>query len=684
MGNCLSGDIRGGKQAVGGVQGRLTESNNNAGGGGDHNDAVDFFFRSRGLHALFTQIEIVTKQNRTSTLNLHDKRTRVSRNLGTLSVHVEETVASRSAVEISLHCSHLANVDLFSKSDPFLRISRIVESGGCVPICKTEVINDNSNPIWRPITLSMQQYGSKENPLIIECFDFNTSGNHVLLGKIQKSVADMQKLRLEQSGANFVLPSAQRNHEKAIMEVGEVIQFYDSDKRFPAWGFGGKTFNGAVSHCFNLNGIPDGSEVEGVDGIMAAYANALHNVALAGPTLFGPVINMAAQIAGQSLSHDDRSKYFVLLIITDGVLTDLQETKDALVRASDLPLSILIVGVGGADFTQMEILDADNGRRLESSTGRVASRDIVQFVPMREVHSGQISAVQALLEELPGQFLTYGNKNYTGTRYGNRGFTKNGAGNFSKNGENSGVRFGGSAKNVDGNHNKHVAGSHSKSVAGNTNPRSGSDRKLGGEIGRKNSNSIDYRSLKSNLKNGSVVNQSGDCIKQAGNRFEILTDEVEGIMNEGNMQDSAKMPNGKLKGKIVLSEITNAFTCQSSQPGKLDSNITSLDQQVTTSAKGGVDLDSDSVLRQLHNEVQNVDSKGMEVSDDCKILDADNGRLVSSTGRVATRDIVQFVPIRDVHSRRISAVQALLEELPGQFLSYVRAGDIQPCNLQVA
>ncbi|KAK1582126.1 hypothetical protein Q3G72_012116 [Acer saccharum] len=304
--------------------------------------------------------EIVTKQNRTSTLNLHDKRTGVSRNLGTLSVHAEETVASRSAVEISFHCSHLANVDLFSKSDPFLRISRIVESGGCVPICKTEVINDNSNPIWRPITLSMQQCGSKENPLIIECFDFNASGNHVLLGL--------------------------NSYQQTIIEVGDVIQFYDSDRRFPAWGFGGNPFNGAVSHCFNLNGMPNVSEVEGVDGIMAAYASALHNVALAGPTLFGPVINMAAEIAGQSLTHNDRSKYFVLLIITDGVLTDLQETKDALVRASDLPLSILIVGVGGADFTQMEILDADNGR-LVSSTGRVATRDIVQFVPIRDVHS---------------------------------------------------------------------------------------------------------------------------------------------------------------------------------------------------------------------------------------------------------------------------------------------------------
>ncbi|KAF3965043.1 hypothetical protein CMV_010736 [Castanea mollissima] len=169
-------------------------------------------------------------------------------------------------------------------------------------------------------------------------------------------------------------------------------------------GFGGRTCDGTTSHCFNLNGSAGAFKVEGVEGIMAAYSSALHNVALAGPTLFGQVINKAAQIASQSISYN---KYFVLLIITDGVLTDLQETKDALVRASDLPLSILIVGVGGADFTQMEVLDADDGRRLESSTGRVATHDIVQFVPMREVHSGHISVVQALLEELPGQFLTF-------------------------------------------------------------------------------------------------------------------------------------------------------------------------------------------------------------------------------------------------------------------------------------
>lgn len=56
-------------------------------------------------------------------------------------------------------------------------------------------------------------------------------------------------------------------------------------------------------------------QVQGVEGIMAAYGSALHNFSLSGPTLFGQVISKAAEIAGQSLSYN-RNKYFVLLIIT--------------------------------------------------------------------------------------------------------------------------------------------------------------------------------------------------------------------------------------------------------------------------------------------------------------------------------------------------------------------------------
>ena len=55
-------------------------------------------------------------------------------------------------------------------------------------------------------------------------------------------------------------------------------------------------------------------------------------------------------------------QYFVLLLLTDGVLSDMENTKAAIVKASYLPMSIIIVGVGQADFTDMNELDADEGR----------------------------------------------------------------------------------------------------------------------------------------------------------------------------------------------------------------------------------------------------------------------------------------------------------------------------------
>jgi hypothetical protein len=51
--------------------------------------------------------------------------------------------------------------------------------------------------------------------------------------------------------------------------------------------------------------------------------------------------------------------YHILLIITDGAIHDMQQTKDLVVECSLYPLSIIIIGVGGADFSNMIELDGD-------------------------------------------------------------------------------------------------------------------------------------------------------------------------------------------------------------------------------------------------------------------------------------------------------------------------------------
>ena len=95
-------------------------------------------------------------------------------------------------------------------------------------------------------------------------------------------------------------------------------------------------------------------------------------------------------------------------------------------NAADLPLSIIIVGVGSADFEAMEELDGDTVR-LTSPDGRVAARDIVQFVPFRNFlgggpssssHGGfgqggvtgemaRLHLAKEVLAEIPDQFLSF-------------------------------------------------------------------------------------------------------------------------------------------------------------------------------------------------------------------------------------------------------------------------------------
>lgn len=77
-----------------------------------------------------------------------------------------------------------------------------------------------------------------------------------------------------------------------------------------------------------------------------------------------------------------QQQYFILLILTDGVITDMADAREAIVQASHLPMSIIIVGIGNADFSDMQLLDGGEGI-LCTPRGEPVLRDIVQFVPFR-------------------------------------------------------------------------------------------------------------------------------------------------------------------------------------------------------------------------------------------------------------------------------------------------------------
>lgn len=159
----------------------------------------------------------------------------------------------------------------------------------------------------------------------------------------------------------------------------------------------------SVSHCFAMNGNPASPDIIGVQNIVSTYCQTLTQIGLAGPTLFGPLLE-------QFLAYVRSCKatgqvYNILLILTDGAIHDMDATKDLLYELAMEPCSVIIVGVGYADFSAMEELDGDGGR-LCNSRGQPLCRDIVQFVEYNRCQARGDLAEQ-VLKEVPDQVCDY-------------------------------------------------------------------------------------------------------------------------------------------------------------------------------------------------------------------------------------------------------------------------------------
>eukprot|EP00761_Pharyngomonas_kirbyi_P013138 gb/GECH01013165.1/.p1 GENE.gb/GECH01013165.1/~~gb/GECH01013165.1/.p1 ORF type:complete len:510 (+),score=138.88 gb/GECH01013165.1/:1-1530(+) len=381
-------------------------------------------------------------------------------------IHVRcEEVSGRNAghVHFELAAQKLPKMDLMGSIDPYLVISRANEDSTFSKVHSTEVVKKSKAPRWKPFVLSTTTLCNNDfyRPILIEVFDWDKNSDDDKVGELRTSVDALLQNRGDTSftesedssstvgnlvikhvhfseeksfvdylssgwelsmvvGVDFTgsngnpsdpeslhyLSSERNQYESAISSVGEILQHYDADKMFPAFGFGAKLPNGQVSHCFPLNGTND-PYCNGINGILESYRNAMSNVQLWGPTMFSPIIREAAAKARQNASQN---KYYLLLMITDGVITDMSETIEEIVNASSLPLSIIIVGVGNEDFSKMEALDGDDGKL--KSKGKTAHRDIVQFVEFNK-YRGKSNALLArdTLKELPSQFLNYASQN---------------------------------------------------------------------------------------------------------------------------------------------------------------------------------------------------------------------------------------------------------------------------------
>ncbi|XP_046386140.1 copine-8-like isoform X2 [Ischnura elegans] len=351
---------------------------------------------------------------------------------GFIILSAEELVAVRDNVILQFRGRKLDRMDFFGKSDPFLLFSKIAcydwnRSGNHSFIGEfdTTLKDLSEGPGGKNVYYLVNREKMKKKS------SYTNSGEIILTYyELQKTYSFLEYLKggtqihcsfaIDFTGSNgdpsspdslHYISSSPNSYEIAIQAVGSIIQDYDCDQHFPVLGFGARLPpDGRISHEFFVNMQPDNPFCKGVSGVLSAYHACIRQIQLYGPTNFAPVINHVAKFAG---AYRDGRHYFILLIITDGVITDMLRTTQAIVSASSLPMSIIIVGVGGADFSAMEELDADS-TPLVAPSGAKAVRDIVQFVPLRnfmvpglDPTVARVRLAKEVLAEIPAQFLGY-------------------------------------------------------------------------------------------------------------------------------------------------------------------------------------------------------------------------------------------------------------------------------------
>lgn len=336
-------------------------------------------------------------------------------------------------------------------------------------VYQSEPIEHNLNPIWAPIDINMGKLCNGDHllPIKLEVWDNRSSGQHTYIAETTFTIKELEETKNKElvlrnpkrkkenqgiiiidhislkyqpqfydyikGGTQLALVMAvdftssngypHRNdslhtlnpvnglnsYQKAMSSCGEILLNYDYDKMVPVYGFGGRPKFPLLStqqtmHCFPLNGKPNDPYCFSLEGIMESYNYALHNVELNGPTLFCPILTEVMKICIKSKTEGD-DQYYILMILTDGEIHDMEQTIKAIVDSSHLPLSIIIIGIGNADFTNMDILDGDEG--LWDSAGRKAQRDLVQFVPFNKFAGDSTALAAHVLEELPLQLTEY-------------------------------------------------------------------------------------------------------------------------------------------------------------------------------------------------------------------------------------------------------------------------------------
>lgn len=133
--------------------------------------------------------------------------------------------------------------------------------------------------------------------------------------------------------------NSKNQYYKAIKRIWEIVNYYNTSSQLtgstqsmyiPVYGFGSKLppYYNSVSHWFALNGNIFDPEIEGVEGVWEMYKKMIPKIQFHGPSAMAPLIRFIKDYTCYEQISATNQFYTILLVFTNGELSDLQSTVD--------------------------------------------------------------------------------------------------------------------------------------------------------------------------------------------------------------------------------------------------------------------------------------------------------------------------------------------------------------------
>mmetsp|Transcript_60509 Transcript_60509/g.161332 ORF Transcript_60509/g.161332 Transcript_60509/m.161332 type:complete len:625 (+) Transcript_60509:40-1914(+) len=189
-------------------------------------------------------------------------------------------------------------------------------------------------------------------------------------------------------------------YQRSLIDFASQLVPLDTDRTIKAFGFGARLpGEDKDNQSFPLNIETKDSDARELKGLLEAYETAQKGVTLGVQGTFAaPVINRVVAMAKETVKSKPK-KFYILLILTDGDINDEADTTDAVVAASDLPITIITAGLArkGTD-EQFELWRrvAEGALKLKDKDQKIMLRETVRFLRLEEQDDATASFQSAM------------------------------------------------------------------------------------------------------------------------------------------------------------------------------------------------------------------------------------------------------------------------------------------------